>query len=587
VPNRFGSTVVRVWAAPELISQGAVALEAGLDILPYFEEFYGVGFPLPKQDMVAIPDFAAGAMENWGLITYRSTALLYDAVESSAANEQRVAIVVAHELAHQWSGDLVTPIVWDELWLNEGFASYVEYVGVDHLHPSWNMFGQFVQTTQQAALLADSSLNSHPVLQVVSNPAEINSLFDALSYSKGAALISMVMGIITEDVFRAGLTRYLEKFAYGNADSDDLWAALDAAALADGQDVKLAEIMPGWTDKMGYPYVSLELAEGGGGGYVAKQRRFLLSAQADPTPLEAAYKWDIELSFVRERGNTVPTEQWLRPALDSVNVEYDAATHGWIKGNFEQTGFYRVNYPDAQWQLLERAILSGAAGTLSVSDRCGLLDDAFSFARAGIDTIDQAFNMSRILRVETTYPVWSSGLSQLMHLDYLLRFDADYSEFTTYMSTLLLPRLLQVGWQDSGDHSMKLLRSTILAASLHFDVRSSDTDTASSNATHLFARFMADPVLNIIPADLRDAVYDSGVARGGQAQWDFLFARYQTTQVASEARRCLHAMATRKLFLCQSMLLWMTSSDCTTASAPEPTSRPLKNCCTSSYLRCV
>ncbi|XP_021350769.1 aminopeptidase N-like, partial [Mizuhopecten yessoensis] len=194
------------YSRPEAINQTYYALKTGTEILTYFEDYFNISFPLPKQDMVALPDFAAGAMENWGLITYRETAMLYDPLESSEVNKQRVAVVVSHELAHQWFGNLVTPSWWDDLWLNEGFASFVEYMGVDYVHPDWKMFDQFVVEDIQSVFNFDGLVTSHPVYVPVSHPDEINEIFDRISYGKGASIIRMMRFFLGEDTFKRGLT---------------------------------------------------------------------------------------------------------------------------------------------------------------------------------------------------------------------------------------------------------------------------------------------------------------------------------------------------------------------------------------------
>ncbi|KAI8743539.1 aminopeptidase N, partial [Biomphalaria glabrata] len=216
----------RAWSRPEVVSSTKYALDVGINILTYFEEFFNVSFPLPKQDMIAIPDFAAGAMENWGLITYRETAMLYTEGVSNEANKERVAIVVSHELAHQWFGDLVTPRWWDDLWLNEGFATFVEYLGVDHVHPEWNIFEKFALSELQDAFSFDGLVSSHPVYVPVGHPDEINEIFDSISYAKGGSIIRMMRHFLGYETFRKGMNLYLTKLQYSDAFHDDLWAAL-------------------------------------------------------------------------------------------------------------------------------------------------------------------------------------------------------------------------------------------------------------------------------------------------------------------------------------------------------------------------
>jgi aminopeptidase N len=226
IPDNSSAIKVRVCSRADVFNSTSYALHVAKIVINYYEEFFDVKYPLPKQDLFAIPDFAAGAMENWGLITYRETAVLYDKSINPAASKQRVTVVIAHELAHQWFGNLVTMEWWDGLWLNEGFASYVEYIGANEAEPSWMMLDQFFHTVQ-TAFDADGLNWSHPIIQTVDNPDQINALFDSISYSKGASLIQMLRGYLGEDNFRSGLKIYLKAHQFANARTSDLWTALN------------------------------------------------------------------------------------------------------------------------------------------------------------------------------------------------------------------------------------------------------------------------------------------------------------------------------------------------------------------------
>ena len=247
-------TQVRVWTTPGKKEQGRYALDVSCRLLSFYNNYFGIPYPLPKLDLIAIPDFAAGAMENWGAITYREVALLVDPAHSSAATKQRVAIIIAHEIAHMWFGNLVTMAWWNDLWLNEGFASWIEYKAVDHLFPEWDMWTQFIFSDTGPAMSLDGLKNTHPIEAVVKTPNEINELFDAISYSKGAAIIRMLEQFLGEETFRRGLVHYLSTHQYGNARTEDLWASL---AQVSGKPVK--EIMDTWTKQPGYPVVEVRL----------------------------------------------------------------------------------------------------------------------------------------------------------------------------------------------------------------------------------------------------------------------------------------------------------------------------------------
>jgi aminopeptidase N len=245
---------------------------------PFFSHFryFDVAFPLPKLDMIAIPDFAAGAMENWGLVTYRDTALLWDTVKSSASAKERVAYVVAHELAHQWFGNLVSPEWWAYLWLNEGFATWAGNLAVNELFPHWQTWTKFVGETVSAAFRADGLLSSHPIEVTVNDAGMISEIFDAISYHKGSSVIRMLANNLGGEVFRDGLRTYLKAKQYACATTEDLWAHCSAAS---GKDV--ASMMNNWVQKMGYPFVTVR-SLGVTGGQLSlemTQQRYLATGE--------------------------------------------------------------------------------------------------------------------------------------------------------------------------------------------------------------------------------------------------------------------------------------------------------------------
>lgn len=225
-------------------------------------------FILHLSDLIAIPDFVSGAMEHWGLVTFRETALLYENGVSSSRNKQRVVTVVAHELAHQWFGNLVTMEFWNDLWLNEGFASYIEYMGTEAVFPDWGMREQILKDDCYRVISIDASLATHPIVQNVSNPDQITEIFDAITYSKGATVIRMLEDIIGPENFRQAVSSYLNKHKYGNAVTEDLLNEIEKLDL--GMDIKV--IMDTWTRQGGLPVVKVESS--GDGQYTLTQKRF-------------------------------------------------------------------------------------------------------------------------------------------------------------------------------------------------------------------------------------------------------------------------------------------------------------------------
>ncbi|KOB73217.1 putative Aminopeptidase N [Operophtera brumata] len=250
--------LVRVYTPVGKSKQGMFALEVAARVLPYYKEYFDIAYPLPKIDLIAIADFSAGAMENWGLVTYRETCLLVDEEHTSAVRRQWIALVVGHELAHQWFGNLVTMEWWTHLWLNEGYASFVEFLCVNHLFPEYDIWTQFVTENYIRALELDCLKNSHPIEVPVGHPSEIDEIFDDISYNKGASVIRMLHKYIGDDDFRKGMNIYLTRHQYKNTFTEDLWAALEEAS-----NKPVGAVMSTWTKQMGFPVVEVSSEQKG------------------------------------------------------------------------------------------------------------------------------------------------------------------------------------------------------------------------------------------------------------------------------------------------------------------------------------
>eukprot|EP00667_Euglena_gracilis_P009005 EG_transcript_9139 len=245
-----GGTLLRVLCTPGRIAKCGYALRFAARVLEFYNGFFGVPFPLPKVDMLAVPDFAAGAMENWGLVTYREAAVLCDEETAATSQKQGICTCVAHELAHQWFGNLVTMQWWDDLWLNEGFANWTETFAVNSLNPEWRRWEQFVSWDQQAALRMDAMRSSHPIQVPIAHASEAEEVFDAISYSKGGSLVRLMYAVLGHEHFQAGLRLYFQRHAYGNTETTDL-----AQAWADVSGKPIPQLLKSWTEKMGFPLI--------------------------------------------------------------------------------------------------------------------------------------------------------------------------------------------------------------------------------------------------------------------------------------------------------------------------------------------
>jgi aminopeptidase 2 len=388
---------VRVFATPDKdIEHGRFSLELAAKTLAFYEEKFDSKFPLPKMDMVAIPDFSAGAMENWGLVTYRVVDLLFDEKTSGASTKQRVAEVVQHELAHQWFGNLVTMDFWEGLWLNEGFATWMSWYSCNAFYPEWKVWEGYVTDTLQSALSLDSLRSSHPIEVPVKRADEINQIFDAISYSKGSCVLRMVSKYLGEQTFMEGIRRYLKKHAFGNTQTGDLWAALSDAS---GKDVQT--IMEIWTKNVGYPVVSV--TEDAANSLVhVKQNRFLRTA--DVKPEEDKTLFPVFLGLRTKDG--IDEELTLSKREDSFKVK----DLDFFKLNADHSGIYRTSYtPERLTKLGEAA----KQGLLSVEDRAGMIADAGALAASGYQKTSGFLSLLKGFKSETEFVVWDELLARI------------------------------------------------------------------------------------------------------------------------------------------------------------------------------
>ncbi|HMH52378.1 MAG TPA: M1 family aminopeptidase, partial [Candidatus Acidoferrum sp.] len=372
-PRQLGRTPLRVWCVPGKRRLAAFGHEAGAFTLRFFEDYYGVPYPGDKLDLLAIPDFAAGAMENLGAITFRETALLIDENAATHAELERVADVVAHENAHMWFGDLVTMTWWNGIWLNEAFATFMEMLAVDAWKPEWQRWTSF-GVSRAAAFAVDGLWNTRPIEFPVRAPRDADAMFDVLTYEKGASVLRMLEQYLGPDVFRDGVRAYLREHAYGNADTGDLWAALGQAAGA-----PIPAVMDGWIFRPGFPLVSARLD---GGELVLSQQRFTyLPAPPAPLPWKPASRVD--------EGTAQPWQVPVQLRVDSraqrvmlgdAETRLPVPTGAPVLINEGDHGFYRVRYSG---ELLER-LLARLPDGLAPIERFNLVNDTWAATVAGL-----------------------------------------------------------------------------------------------------------------------------------------------------------------------------------------------------------
>nr|XP_045603518.1 glutamyl aminopeptidase-like [Procambarus clarkii] len=539
-----GQKPFRVYATPDQITRANYSLNIGVDVLNYYEDYFQVDYPLPKQDMIAIPDFISGAMEHWGLITYREVNLLYDARGSSSYNKQRVASVVAHELAHMWFGNLVTLAWWDDLWLNEGFASYLEYKGVANYETDWDMEGQFLVDDLQRVMLLDAQLTSHPIVQPVNHPDEITEIFDTISYSKGASVLRMLENFMGPEHFRAGVSNFLRRYQYDNAVTRDLWAELEAVLE---EHLNITTIMDTWTRQMGFPVLSVTSSPDHPNLLEVRQMRFLSDPETkskDDSPY--GYRWDIPVTYITD---VSPRQQeWFYRDMDKLTLRKPAGA-SWVKVNLGHYGYYRVNYQPSMWQHLISLLLNNSQ-VLNVTDRAGLLDDAFNLAGAGYLPYDTALSLVAYMRSESHYIAWSTVTSHLDRMARLLRTTKVYPYFRRFMVRLVSDHVERLGWNDTGSHLERRNRLVLMYLAC-----SNGYQPCLEGAYQRLLAWIRDPDY-FIPPNTRSLVYRFGMQKAGAEEWEKVLARYiNETNAQEKTKLALGLASTKEDWITQRLLM--------------------------------
>ncbi|KAJ8889377.1 hypothetical protein PR048_008876 [Dryococelus australis] len=529
----------RTWQREAAVAQAQYSIEVSPSIMRYLEDYTGLDYFLPKMDQVAVPDFSAGAMENWGLVTYRERNILHLEEVSNAENRQRTADIISHEFAHQWFGNLVSPKWWGDTWLNEGFGRYFQYFATAQVESSWRYEEQFVVRQLQAALVSDSLSTSHPMSHVASSPAEVAAMFSTISYAKAGDglqtnLIPMPYPGFEPRAFRTPdrwrTNRLRHRSGNGTTEPDYLFAAMQVEYS--GTDVAVKTVMDSWIHQVGYPLITVT-RNYTTGSLTVSQERFL----ADGSGSDSSSAWWVPLTYTSQSElnfNSTATMLWLTnymPSLTLLNVTRPAH---WVLFNIQQTGFYRVNYDVANWGLLSRYLDSeeGVATVYPVS-RAQLVDDVFALAGAGVVGYPLALELSRYLTRETDYVPWYAALGAFTRLDARLRGAAHlhYHDFKMYVRGLLQKAVDEVGFdaRPSDSHVTKLLRGLVMKWACNLG-----DQNCISNATKQLADSMADPSSNRIDPDMAAVVYCNGLRYGGEMEWQFLWQKYLSSNVSTE-----------------------------------------------------
>ena len=514
-------TPIRVCGTPDKKPLGEVAVRYAAEILKYYNQYYGIRYPYGKLDVVGVPDFEAGAMENTAAIFYRESLLFIDDKNSSVGAHAAVFLVLAHEMAHQWFGDLVTMKWWDNIWLNEGFANWMEKKPMQDLHPEWNALLEAVKDTNQA-LQIDSLRSTHPIKARAETPDEINELFDSISYDKGAAVLRMVESYVSPEVFRRGVNSYLRKFQYSNATAEDFWTAM---TLASGRPVD--RIMPTFVNQPGEPLVTVKatcVTPAAQKTTTSKGKKRRVRKPIQPHP-----KTEITVSqqrFFSDGSSDSSNQLWLIPVCiktddskpfcqlvgEKQQVVPVVGCSKWQFTNANAVGYYRTQYEGDSFKKLTDVAMTG----LTTAERMSLINDEAALVNAGKEKIGSLLDLVSALSTDEERVIVDSYARELEYIDNYLVTDTNRQAYHAWIRATLRPMLAKIGWEPAPGESedMRGLRAALVEL---LGERAQDPDTIKE-ATRLARQYLQSP--NSVDPTLAGSVLQVAASAGDNALLD-------------------------------------------------------------------
>lgn len=529
VTKNVSNTLLSVYAVPEKKEHTAYALDTAAKLLDFYNSFFEISYPLQKLDLVAIPDFLAGAMENWGLITFRETSLLVGS-HSSALEKQVVASVVAHELAHQWFGNLVTMNWWNDLWLNEGFATYMQYTSIQNVLPHLDIENLFLDVRLRA-LEKDALNSSHAVSVEVNTPEQVEEMFDSVSYEKGAAILLMLNASLPEEQqFRKGIIKYLKEFSGHNTYTSDLWNSLTQVALST-QLQNVSEMMSSWTSQKGFPLVTVSHK---GDEVTLTQEHFLLTS--DNTTRSSSL-WNIPVSYVNDSCSVDPECKQIYTLKTKSGTLKLPGNVKWLKMNYKNTGFYIVDYGKDGWAELCGALASNYQ-VLTSEDRTSLIHNIFALSRLGRVSFQQIKQLLKYLSNETETTPVKEALLQLNTIYGLLDKRHEHelvARLKMYMQGLFGSLIINQTWDEMENVSKQELRAALLETACRFK-----DERCIKQAKVIFQNYVATNGTTPIPGDLQQVVFNVAAQSD---DWSTLLTLYASARYDSEKRKILKGLA--------------------------------------------
>lgn len=519
-----GGVIVGVVTTEGKSAQGRFALDSAVKLLAYYNDYFGVKYPLPKLDLIAVPGGFGGAMENWGGITFFESRLLFDPATNAETARRGIFGIIAHEMAHMWFGDLVTMAWWDNLWLNEGFASWMATKASEQFYPQWQSWLNG-NGAKQFAMALDARRTSHPVQQPIADHSEAVTAFDAITYNKGQALIRMLETWLGEQAFRDGIRKYIAAHAYSNSTTADLWQALETSG---GKPI--TGIAASFTEQDGVPLVVVETAcDGTAQRLTLRQDRFVIAPAGDP-PLPA-HDWQIPVAAGPAQGK--PFDEILLKS----RADVPAGTCGdAIKVNLGDVGYFRVEYGPKN-----RAALLNAFPQMQVTDRLNIVTDSWALVQAGRTEAPSYLALLDALDVGDHRAVWDQVISTFAMLNRLSRDRSERPVIQAYARAKLRPVFDRIGWEGRGPAADD---TALLRASLISTLGDLGDAAIIAEAKQRFATFLDDP--KSLPTTLRDAVTHVVGITADRATYDQLLALARKSTATNERLRYYFAAASAR-----------------------------------------
>jgi puromycin-sensitive aminopeptidase len=513
-------TPLRIVHVPGKESLTGWAQQIGAFSLKYFADYYGLKYPGDKLDLIAIPDFASGAMENLGAITFRETALLADEKTASRAELERVADVVSHENAHMWFGDLVTMRWWNGIWLNEAFATFMEMLAVNAWKPEWKRWESF-SVSRAAAMSIDGLRSTRPIEYEVRSPEDCRAMFDILTYEKGAAVLRMLEQFLGDNVFRDGIRLYLKKHQFANTETGDLWDALEAASRE-----PVRKMMDSWIFQPGFPIIDVSpTANENGRGLKLSQRRFFYLVE-DNDQL-----WHVPVMVRAKTDKGVSTHKVLLTTRETT-LDIPGKLE-WALLNEGGHGFYRVHYAP---ELL--AAITKNLEALQPIERFGLVSDTWAATVAGLGPLSEFLKMARLFTNETDINVWRALIGAFAYLD-MIASDADRPALGAAVREIVGPAAARLGWEPKSGESelVRQLRGTLIGTLGTLG----DDQEIHKRARDLYARFEDNP--ESADRDLMPALVNILAYSGDAARYEEFKRKFKAPRTPQEEQRYLFALA--------------------------------------------